>query len=138
MGQVAAHTTEYGWCSHNFASEPCQMYRDCINCEEQVCIKGDAQKESNLRSLELETEYLLQKAKEALTDEEYGADNWVKHQTKTLERVQAMLAILTDPSVDLGAQIRLDLSNAPLITADDWRPIHITKRLEASEEWDLA
>lgn len=32
---VAAHTTEYGWCTHNFASEPCQMYRDCVNCEEQ-------------------------------------------------------------------------------------------------------
>jgi hypothetical protein len=130
MGVVAAHTTEYGWCSHNFASEPCQMYRDCINCEEQECIKGNSHKEANLRSLEEETEYLLQQAKEALSEEEYGADNWVKHQTKTLERVKGMLAILTDPSVPAGARIRLDLANAPLITADNWEPLNLSKRLE--------
>lgn len=129
-GLVAAHTTEYGWCSHNFASEPCQMYRDCINCEEQECIKGDAHKEANLRVLEVEIEYLLLQAKEALVDEEYGADNWVKHQAKTLERVKAMLAILDDPTVPTGARIRLDLSNAPLITKDSWQPMNLTKRLD--------
>ena len=137
MGMVAAHTTEYGWCSHNFASEPCQMYRDCINCEEQECVKGEAQKESNLRALEEETQYLLHQAKEALTEEEYGADNWVKHQTKTLERVRAMLAILTDPSVSPGARIRLDLANAPLITAGDQQPINVIKRLETGVETEL-
>lgn len=46
-GIVAAHTTEYGWCTHNFASEPCQMYRDCISCEEHECVKGEEQKEAN-------------------------------------------------------------------------------------------
>jgi hypothetical protein len=130
MGLVAAHTTEFGWCSHNFASEPCQMFRDCINCEEQVCTKGDAHKEANLRSLEKETEYLLQQAKDALSEEEYGADNWVKHQTKTLDRVKGMLAILTDPSVPAGTRIRLDLANAPLITANNLQPINLSKRLE--------
>lgn len=33
-------TTAFGWCVHDFASEPCPMYRDCINCEEQECVKG--------------------------------------------------------------------------------------------------
>ncbi len=122
-GIVAAHTTEYGWCMHNFASEPCQMYRDCINCEEQECVKGDAHKEANLRRLEEETEYLLRQAKLALSEEEYGADNWVKHQSGTLERVQSMLSILANPNVPVGARIRLNLANAPLITADDWQPM---------------
>lgn len=121
IGIVAAHTTEYGWCTHNFASEPCQMYRDCINCEEQECVKGEEHKEANLRLLKGETEYLLEQAREALSDEEYGADNWVKHQTKTLERVNALLSILEDPSVPPGARIRLDLTNAPLIIDDNAR-----------------
>lgn len=137
MSMVAAHTTEYGWCSHNFASEPCQMYRDCINCEEQECVKGEAHKESNLRSLGKETEYLLQQAKEALTGEEYGADNWVNHQTKTLERVKAMLAVLSDPSVSPGARIRLDLANAPLITGGDQQPINAIKHLSSEVETGL-
>lgn len=115
-GALAAHTTEYGWCMHNFASEPCQMCRDCINCEEQVCVKGEEHKESNLRLLLEETQYLLTQAREALSDEEYGADTWVAHQTKTLERVSALLAVMDNPEVPVGARVRLNLANASLIT----------------------
>ncbi|NML30570.1 integrase [Paraburkholderia antibiotica] len=130
FGVVAAHTTEYGWCMHNFASEPCQMYRDCINCEEQECVKGDAHKEANLRLLKEETEFLLNEAREALNDEEYGADVWVAHQSKTLERVNALLSIMDDPSVQPGSRIRLNLENAALITADSTQPIYFLKAEE--------
>jgi hypothetical protein len=131
MGVVAAHTTEYGWCTHNFASEPCQMYRDCINCEEQECVKGEERKEVNLRLLKNETEYLLKEAREALSDEEYGADTWVEHQTKTLERVNTLLFIMEDPSFPAGARVRLNLANAALITAND---IPSTKDIKADEQ----
>jgi hypothetical protein len=127
FGVVAAHTTHYGWCMHNFASEPCQMYRDCINCEEQECVKGDAHKEANLRLLKEETEFLLNEAREALNDEEYGADVWVVHQSKTLERVNALLSIMDDPSVQPGSRIRLNLENAALITAGSTQPIYFLK-----------
>ncbi|MFM0241361.1 integrase [Paraburkholderia phytofirmans] len=130
FGVVAAHTTEYGWCMHNFASEPCQMYRDCINCEEQECVKGDAHKEANLRLLKEETEFLLNEAREALNDEEYGADVWVAHQSKTLERVNALLSIMDNPSVQPGSRIRLNLENAALITADSTQPIYFLKAEE--------
>lgn len=127
LALTTAHTTEYGWCAHDFASEPCQMHRDCVNCEEQECIKGEAHKEANLRQLKSETEYLLKQAREALSNEEYGADTWVQHQNKTLERVDALLAILEDPEVPVGAQIRLDLANAPLITTGNVHPVKIVK-----------
>lgn len=127
LGLTAAHTTDYGWCAHDFAAEPCQMYRDCINCEEQECIKGEEQKEKNLRLLKSETAYLLKQAREALGEEEYGADNWVKHQSATLERVNTLLSILEDPAVSIGARIRLDVANAPLITTDNIHPIKFVK-----------
>jgi len=127
VGAVAAHTTEYGWCTHNFASEPCQMYRDCINCEEQECVKGEEHKEANLRLLKDETEYLLKEAREALSDEEYGADTWVEHQAKTLERVNALLSIMQDPSVPSGARVRLNLANATLITVGNTQPTKVIK-----------
>ncbi|AJC15930.1 integrase [Pandoraea sputorum] len=123
LGLTAAHTTQYGWCAHDFASEPCQMYRDCINCGEQECIKGSEQKEASLRLLKRETEYLLKQAREALSEEEFGADTWVKHQTVTLERVDALLSILEDPAVPVGARIRLDVNDAPLITMDNIHPV---------------
>jgi len=129
LGLTAAHTTEYGWCAHDFASEPCQMYRDCINCEGQECIKGETQKEANLRMLKSETEYLLKQAREALSEEEYGADTWVKHQSVTLERVNALLSILKDPAVPTGARIRLDDCNAPLITTDNAHAVMVSRTI---------
>ena len=72
-------------------------------------------------------EYLLKQAKAALSDEEYGADTWVKHQTTTLERVNLLLSILENPEVLVGSRIRLDISNAALITADNGKPIRVLK-----------
>lgn len=132
---TAAHTTEYGWCSHDFASEPCQMYRDCINCEEQECIKGEQQKEANLQMLKSETEYLLKQARDSLNEEAYGADPWVKHQTHTLDRVNALLSIFGDPVVPIGARIRLDVANAPLITIDN---VHLVKVISITRRKALA
>lgn len=133
LGLTAAHATEYGWCSHDFASEPCQMYRDCMNCEEQECIKGDRQKEANLRLLKGETEYLLKQAQVALSEEEYGADNWVKHTLNTLARVNALLKIFEDCNVAEGARIRLDVSNAPLITSFSTQSIWLVKASDVKE-----
>lgn len=127
LGLTAAHTTEYGRCEHDFASEPCQMYRDCINCEEQECVKGEKHKEANLEMLKSETEYLLKQAQEALSEGEYGADAWVKHQLLTLERVNALLSILKDPTVPEGARIRLDVNNVPLVTTETVHPIKFVK-----------
>jgi len=128
LGLPAAHTTEYGWCTHDFASEPCQMYRDCINCVEHECIKGEAHKEANLRLLKQETEFLLKQAREALSEEAYGVDTWVEHQTKTLERVNALLVVLEHPNVVAGARIRLDPRNAPLITNNNIHPNKIVRK----------
>ncbi|WP_165720910.1 integrase [Bordetella trematum] len=125
LGLTAAHTTEYGWCVHNFASEPCQMHRDCINCQEQVCVKGEDHRKRNLESLRAETEYLLVQAKHALSDDEYGADIWVKHQTLTLERVTKLLEILDDPSVPNGAEIQLDVGNVPLVTKNNVHSVRV-------------
>ncbi len=40
----AAHVTEFGICIHDFTMTPCNKYRDCLNCNEQVCIKGEKEK----------------------------------------------------------------------------------------------
>jgi hypothetical protein len=128
IGVPAAHTTEYGWCHHNFASEPCQMYRDCINCEEHECIKGESHKLDNLRKLKDETELLLNRARDALKDEAYGADLWVAHQAKTLDRVVALLEVMENPMVPLGSRIRLSSSNTPLIATAAHMPLKIARR----------
>lgn len=128
LGAMAAHTTDYGYCLHDFAGEPCQVHRDCINCEEQECVKGEKHKEANLRASKAETERLLAVAKQGVTEEEYGADSWVAHQTKTLERIESLLAIYEDPSVPIGARIRLNVTSPALITGEPaTQPIHFVQ-----------
>ncbi len=102
----AAHTTEFGYCFHDFAMLPCQLHLDCLNCEELVCIKGDVEREQNLRRHQVETQSLLVAAKAAERDEEAGADRWVIHQQATLKRLDQLCSILDDPSVPVGAVIQ--------------------------------
>lgn len=128
LGIRTGHTTKYGWCEHDFASEPCPLCRDCLNCQEHVCIRGDSHKAANLRAWKKENEFLLARAKKALRAEEFGADNWVAHHLKTLERVDTLLGILEDPNVPAGAKVRLDVDNAPLITVDNVHPIKFVRR----------
>lgn len=108
---VTAHTTEYGYCIHDFAMLPCQIHGDCINCNEQVCVKGDIEAEARLRQLYKETLLLLEKAQAAMAEHEYGANEWVQHQTMTLKRVEQLISILDDPKVPSGAVIQLSNDN---------------------------
>lgn len=119
LGKPASHTTEFGYCMLDFAAEPCQMHRDCVNCDEQECVKGEHHKEENLRRSRSEAEQALARARAALTDEEYGADRWVTHYVKTLARIEELLAVLENPAVPTGARVRLAKGAPPMVRLDD-------------------
>lgn len=103
----SAHTTDFGFCVHDFAMTPCQLHLDCTNCNEQVCIKGDELGEANARAKCRETKALLDEAMAADADGAYGASRWVEHQQLTLERLTQLVAIFDNPTVPRGAVIRL-------------------------------
>ncbi len=46
---LTAHTTDLGYCAHDFSMLPCQLHRDCSNCDEHFCIKGDHVRECAIR-----------------------------------------------------------------------------------------
>lgn len=103
---MTAHTTDLGYCLHDFSMLPCQLHRDCPNCDEHVCIKGDVVREQAIRQYRQETQALLAKALEALGEEEFGANRWVEHQTLTLKRLDELCAIFEDSSVAANAIIQ--------------------------------
>ncbi|MBW8364634.1 MAG: hypothetical protein K0M39_08770 [Rhizobium sp.] len=104
---TAAHTTEFGYCIHDFTMHPCQTHRDCVNCDEQVCVKGDEFREASIRRHREETRELLAAAKAANDEGDANANRWVEHQQKTLERLDQLCSILEDPRVPKGAVIQL-------------------------------
>jgi hypothetical protein len=106
----AVHTTEVGWCTHDFVMSPCGLHRDCFQCEELICVKGDARKEAEIRRLCTETRALLARAEQAADEQHAGANRWVEHQRETLKRLDQLCAILDDPSVPTGTLIQLSQS----------------------------
>lgn len=102
-----AHTTDFGFCVHDYAMSPCQLHLDCVNCNEQVCIKGDEFAETNVRSRLEETAALLKEAQAADVEGYYGASRWIQHQQMTLERLTQLVSILDDSRIREGAVIRL-------------------------------
>ncbi|HWR14598.1 MAG TPA: hypothetical protein VN577_07200 [Terriglobales bacterium] len=102
-----AHVTDLGYCIHDFTMSPCEDYRDCINCEELVCIKGQCVKNAQVKRQLEETRELLGRAEAAQAEGQYGADRWTVHQRETVERLEQLASILDDPSVPVGSFISL-------------------------------
>lgn len=107
LAQAAVHVTEYGYCVHDYTMSPCEKYRDCINCTEQVCIKGNTENLERIKARLAKVEGLFEVATQSLNDGEMGADRWYQYHEKTLHRLRELASILEDPSVADGAQIKL-------------------------------
>ena len=113
-----AHTTELGFCVHDFAMLPCQLHRDCINCEEHVCVKGDKAKTEHIRKQLTIAEEQLARAGVAVGGGTWGADRWLEHHLATVARLRFLLGILDDPEVPNGSIIRMAPPGS-LSTPDD-------------------
>ncbi|OWP71056.1 integrase [Pseudomonas sp. K2I15] len=109
VGEGIAHVTEYGFCVHDFSMLPCQKHRDCLNCIEQVCVKGDEEKLERLKKQRDGIRLQLIKALDASENSVYGADRWSQHQITTLERVGQLIEILESPSTANGSVIHLSI-----------------------------
>lgn len=107
MAVPTAHTTLYGFCIHDFASAPCEMFRNCLDCRQLVCIKGFQDKTDRVASaLELATAQ-LRMAQGAAAQGVYGAQDWVSAHQATVSRLDQLLSILKDPDIQDGAAIQL-------------------------------
>jgi hypothetical protein len=80
----SVHITEYGVCVHDYTMSPCEKYRDCINCSEQVCIKGDKERLRRIKLRLLETEKQVEASEIAINDGLAGADRWYEYHKNTL------------------------------------------------------
>lgn len=108
-----AHTTDSGYCLHDYAELPCQLHMDCINCQEFACVKGDARKEAMLRKRLDEATKLLAKAEAAVRDGYAGSDRWLNHHRVTVDRLTQLCSIIDDPAVPSGAVIQLAAPEMP-------------------------
>lgn len=104
----AIHITEFGYCVHDYSMSPCEKFRNCLNCSEQVCIKGDEEKLRRLQDKLEATKMLLTRASEAMSEDEYGADRWVQQHEATLNRMKALINVLKDDNIADGSPVRYE------------------------------
>lgn len=104
---LSAHTTEFGMCITSYLSEPCTKYRDCINCNEHVCTKGDDGKCERIRQRLKQEQKLLKQDKKAVDDGVPGANQWYQRRKITTERCKQLLEMMEDPSIEDGSFIKL-------------------------------
>ncbi|MXR38284.1 integrase [Craterilacuibacter sinensis] len=102
-----AHTTDLGYCVHDYTASPCQLHMDCIHCQDLVCVKGESQKEALLRNRLSEAKGLMEKAQAATGEGYSGSDRWLDHHRSTVERLTQLCSIIDNPAVPNGACIQL-------------------------------
>ena len=108
-----AHTTDLGYCVHDYTASPCQLHMDCIHCQDLVCVKGDAEKETLLRRRLDEAKGLMERAQAATSEGYSGSDRWLDHHRTTVDRLAQLCSIMDDPRVPDGAVIQLAAPNMP-------------------------
>lgn len=107
VDKMPVHATKFGFCVHDYTMSPCDKFRDCINCTEQVCVKGNEEKLALLRGqLEIDEPQLKAHLK-GMQEGKVGANKWYQHKQKTVERTKELIAILESDQVEDGAVIKL-------------------------------
>lgn len=122
-----AHTTDFGFCIHDYTMTPCQMHMDCIHCEDLVCVKGDTEKTERLRKRLEMARCLMTQAENALTEGYAGSDRWMEHHRSEMERLSQLCEIMDDPNVPIGAVIQLSQPQRKTQLTDP------TKRVETKD-----
>ena len=103
----SAHHTDLGACIHDYSLLPCQRHGNCLGCDENVFIKGDAKHRASIEGRHTLTLKQLQEARAVMEDGEYGADLWVRDHQEALRRLALMLSSHDNPDILDGTLVTI-------------------------------
>ena len=84
------------------------MYRDCLNCVEHACVKGDERAESVLRDRLAVMAKAVAAAEDAAASGERNSEIWLSRKTIELARLRELVALIDDHTIGEGAVLRLN------------------------------
>ncbi|MFK5947289.1 MAG: hypothetical protein QM500_00790 [Methylococcales bacterium] len=126
LERAPVHSSEFGFCEHLYYLSPCMKFRDCANCEEEVCIKGDIESLERLKLFSNKLKLVVERDEENIKNGELDKDDqsYLYHKLK-LFRVTQKIKILESDDVQDGAEIRL---KNPMATTEIERALESRKR----------
>lgn len=104
---LSAHVTEFGMCITSYMSEPCTKYRDCLNCDEQVCVKGDDVKLARIKQRIKHEKKLLEMDRKAVDEGIQGAVQIYERRLLTVKRGEQLIQMMEDPEIEDGSLVKL-------------------------------
>lgn len=103
--------TKYGVCLQSLALTPCKKTRDCLNCEEQVCFKGDKVKLDNLKDrLALEL-YAWENMQRVISEGEIVHLEQIEKKKLSIERCKQLISLLQSDKISDGSPIKLTIKS---------------------------
>jgi len=114
---LAVQETPFGRCSSPWAVSPCELNGDCIACNSLACIKGEQEKEMNIREEIKRYKIRLRRAISADREGSIGADKWVSYYLNKINRGEELIAVFDNDEVPKGSLIIPKLNDHGLTSA---------------------
>lgn len=90
LNQGAIHLTEFGYCVHNYLVRPCTKINEFIEYDNETLDMKSVDR-IRLQSVREKIMQLKRITKIAYENGDYGADKWLQHHEKNLERINKLL-----------------------------------------------
>ncbi|EIE3885405.1 TPA: DNA-binding protein [Salmonella enterica] len=90
LNQGAIHLTEFGYCVHNYLVKPCAKINQFVECDNETLDMKSVDR-IRLQSVREKIMQLKRITKIAYENGDYGADKWLQHDEKNLERINKLL-----------------------------------------------
>jgi hypothetical protein len=88
--QGAIHLTEFGYCVHNYLVQPCNKINQFLECDNEA-LDMESIDRMKLESIREKVTKLKSITQTACENGDYGADKWLQHHEKNLERINKLL-----------------------------------------------
>ena len=90
LNQGAIHLTEFGYCVHNYLVQPCNKINQFVECDNEALDMKSTER-MRLESIREKVTQLKNITQLAFENGDYGADKWLQHHEKNLERINKLL-----------------------------------------------
>ncbi|EDI7677856.1 DNA-binding protein [Salmonella enterica] len=90
LNQGAIHLTEFGYCVHNYLVKPCAKINQFVECDNETLDMKSVDR-IRLESIREKVTKLKSITQTAYENGDYGADKWLQHHEKNLERINKLL-----------------------------------------------
>ena len=104
-GQSPIHRSRYGLCRRSWRVGPCNKFADCLNCSEVLICKGDRFAADVIAAEREELAKTYHAAQDAINRGERSATRWMMVSGPQIQKLDALLSILSDPQIPDGSPI---------------------------------